>query len=74
MVIMLLRALLSVSFTGHCAVFVSHNRADSCSVLTVCDAPAGREKVRAQVILLRVGLATLRFCILVFEQLMGRSA
>ena len=31
-----------------------------------------REKVRAQVILLRVGLATLRFCILVFEQLMGR--
>ena len=43
-------------------------------MLTVCDAPVGGEKVRAQVIQLRVGLATLRLCILVFEQLMGRSA
>ena len=37
-------------------VFVSHDRA----LFTVCGAPVGREKVSAQVILLRVGLATLR--------------
>ena len=46
----------------------------SCSVLTVCGAQVGREKVSTQVIPLRVGLATLRLCILVFEQLVGRSA
>ena len=32
----------------------------SCSVLTVCSAPVVREKVSARVLLLRVGLATLR--------------
>ena len=37
--------------------------------------PVGREKVSARVILLRVGLATLRlaFCIFISTQLMGRA-
>ena len=39
-----------------------------CSELTVCAAPMGRGKVSAQVILLRVGLATLSLCILMSEQ------
>ena len=42
-------------------------------MLTVCGAPVGREDVGARVILLRVGLATLR-CILRSAQLKGKSA
>jgi hypothetical protein len=39
------------------SVYLCESR--SCSVLTVCGAPVGREKVSTQVMLLRVGLATL---------------
>ena len=39
------------------SVYLCESR--SCSVLTVCGTPVGREKVSVQVMLLRVGLATL---------------
>ena len=44
---------------GKLHVFVSHE-SRSCSVLTVCGAPVGREEVGTRVLLSRVGLATMR--------------
>ena len=58
-----LRALMTNKITSVASRFKLLGRlceSRSCSVLTVCSAPVVREKVSARVLLLRVGLATLR--------------